>query len=107
MSLIDPGYSYSSNIGTPSQTLNKGSESAPLFDISRTVTLTGTLTNLPSEGCQELNLINNSGASLFFSINSGSVITLPIDTGYTVNAVNNANLVRVSGSGVLSYVVSK
>jgi hypothetical protein len=107
MSLIDPGYSYSSNIGTPSQTLNKGSQSAPLFDISRTVTLTGTLTNLPSEGCQELNLINNSGTSLFFSVNSGSVITLPANAVYPVNAVNNTNLVSVSGSGVLSYVVSK
>lgn len=107
MSLIDPGYSYSSNKGTPSQTLNKGSEYAPLFDISRTVTLTGTLTNLPSEVCQLVTLINNSGSILFLSINSGSVLSIPADSGYTVNSVNNTNLVRVSGSGTLGYVVSK
>ena len=107
MSLIDPGYSYSSNKGTPSQTLNKGSEYAPLFDISRTVTLTGTMTSLPSEACQELTLINSSGASLFFNVNSGSVISVPNNTNYSVNSVNNANLVNVSGSGILGYIVSK
>jgi hypothetical protein len=107
MSLIDPGYSYSSNKGTLDQTLNKGSEYAPLFDISRTVTLTGTLTNLPSEACQLVTLINNSGSVLFLSINSGSVLSIPADAGYTVNSVNNTNLVRVSGSGTLGYVVSK
>jgi hypothetical protein len=107
MSQIDPGYSYSSNKGTPSQTLNKGSESAPLFNISRAVTLTGTMTNLPSEACQELTLINSSGTSLFFNVNSGSVITLPNNANYPINSVSNANLVSVSGSGILGYVISK
>jgi hypothetical protein len=107
MSLIEPGYSYSSNKGTLDQTLNKGSESAPLFDISRTVTLTATMSNLPNEACQVLTLINSLADPLFFNVNSGSVITLPIETGYTVNSVNNANLVSVSGSGTLGYIVSK
>ena len=104
---MDPGYSYSNVTSSIEADLNKSTTSAPLFDISRAVTLTGTLTPLVSEQCQTVTLINSTTSSIFASINSGSVITIPASAGYTFNSAFNTNEISVSGSGTVGYIVSK
>jgi hypothetical protein len=76
------------------------------LDYSRTVTLTGTLTALPSEIAQEVTLINYTANDLNISVKAGATIVIPDKAGITLS-VDNANDIRVSGTGVLSYVVSK
>jgi hypothetical protein len=76
------------------------------LDYSRTVTLTGSLAALSSEVCQEVTLINYTDNDLNISVKLGATIVIPDKAGITLS-VDNANDVRVSGTGVLSYVVSK
>jgi hypothetical protein len=106
-SFVDPGYSYSNVTSSIEADLNKSSIAAPLYDISRTVTLTATLTPLVSEQCQKVTLINSTTSSIFASINSGSVISIPAAAGYTFNSAFNTNEIFVSGSGTVGYIVSK
>lgn len=76
------------------------------LDYSRTVTLSGSLTALASEECKEVTLINYTGADLNISVKLGATIVIPDKAGITLSVLN-ANEVRVSGTGVLSYVISK
>ncbi len=103
---IDPGYTYSNNTGSYETSMGKSSISAPLFDVSNTVTLTSTLTPLSSSVAQIVTLINNTGAAVSASINNGSTISIPNTSGYSFNAFN-ANIIKVAGSGILSYTISK
>lgn len=107
LTLMDPGYSYSNVTSSLESDLNKSSLSAPLYDISRNVTLTGTLTSLPNEKCQVVTLINSTTASIFAAINNGGIIAIPANGGYTFNSAFNTNEISVSGSGTVGYVVSK
>jgi hypothetical protein len=103
---LEPGYTYSSGVATASAADGKTSISAPLFDITRTATATGTLTSLTTEACQGITVINSSGATLFISANSGSAISIAAGSGFSFN-VDNANELRISGSGAIGYTVSK
>ena len=103
---LEPGYTYSSGIATASAADGKTSISAPLFDITRTATATGTLTSLTSEACQGITIINSSAGTLFVSANSGSALSIPASSGFSFN-VDNANELRISGSGVIGYNISK
>jgi len=76
------------------------------LDYSRTVALTGSLAALTSEPVNEVTLINYTGNDLNISVKGGATIVIPDKAGITLS-VNNANEVSVSGTGVLSYVVSK
>ena len=105
---LEPGYTYTT--GTVTGSLGpldvKSSTSAPLVDFSRTVTATGTLTGLPAETCQQVNIINSSLAGLYVLVNSGSAILLPLSAG-AVFSVINTNQIQISGSGAIGYIVSK
>jgi hypothetical protein len=103
---LEPGYTYSSGIATASAADGKTSISAPLFDITRTATATVTLTSLTSEACQGITIINSSAGTLFVSVNSGSALSIPANSGFSFN-VDNANELRRSGSGAIGYNVSK
>lgn len=103
---LEPGYTYSSGIATASAADGKTSVSAPLMDYSRTATASGTLTSLTSEACQGVTIINSSTGTLFVSVNSGSALSIPASSGFSFN-VDNANELRISGSGVIGYNVSK
>jgi hypothetical protein len=76
------------------------------LDYSRTVTLTATLTALASEVCQEVTLVNYTANDLNFSVKAGATVVIPDKAGITLS-VENANEISVSGTGVLSYIVSK
>jgi hypothetical protein len=76
------------------------------FDISRNVTLTGALIPLPAEKCIGLTMVNTTGADVLFSVTNTTSITLPDKTGITIDT-NNTSEVSVSGTGTLSYIVSK
>ena len=102
---LEPGYTYSSGVATASAADGKTSISAPLFDITRTATATGTLTALTAEPCQGVTIVNSSGATLFVSANSGSAISIAAGSGFSFN-VFNANQLRISGSGAIGYTVS-
>jgi hypothetical protein len=102
---LEPGYTYSSGVATASAADGKTSISAPLFDITRTATATGTLTALANDPCQGVTIINSSGATLFVSANSGSSISIPANSGFSFNVFNAAQL-RISGSGTVGYTVS-
>ena len=103
---LEPGYTYSSGVATASAADGKTSISAPLIDYSRTATATGTLTSLTTEACQGITVINSSGATLFISANSGGAISIAAGSGFSFN-VDNANELRISGSGAIGYTVSK
>lgn len=76
------------------------------LDYSRTVALTGSLTPLTSEVVKEVTLINYTNDDLNISVKAGATIVIPDKAGITLS-VENANEISVSGTGVLSYVVSK
>ena len=103
---LEPGYTYSNSVVTASAADGKTSISAPLFDITRTATATGTLTSLPNDPCQGITIINSSGNTLFVSSNSGSAISIPANSGFSFNVFNAAQL-RISGSGTVGYTVSE
>ncbi len=75
-------------------------------DISRNVTLTGTLTPLNTEKCVNVTIINTTGGNVSVSINNTDVDTIPDKSGVTIDVVQTSNI-SVSGSGTLSYIVSK
>jgi len=105
---LEPGYTYSTgNVTGSTGPLDvKSSTSAPLVDFSRTVTATGTLTGLPAESSQQVNIINSSAGILYVSVNSGSAISLPTSTGALFSTINTS-VIRISGSGAIGYIVSK
>jgi hypothetical protein len=103
---LEPGYTYSNSVVTASAADGKTSVSAPLFDITRTATATGTLTALTAEACQGVTIINSSGNTLFVSSNSGSALSIPANSGFSFNIFNTSQL-QISGSGVIGYTVSK
>jgi hypothetical protein len=103
---LEPGYTYSSGVATASAADGKTSISAPLFDFSRTATATVTLTGLPAESSQQVNIINSSAGILYVSVNSGSSISLPASTGALFSVINTS-VIRISGSGEIGYIVSK
>jgi uncharacterized protein YaiE (UPF0345 family) len=103
---LEPGYTYSNSVVTASAADGKTSVSAPLFDISRTATATGTATALPAEACQGVTIINSSGNTLFVSSNSGSALSIPANSGFSFNIFNTSQL-QISGSGAIGYTVSK
>ena len=102
---LEPGYTYSSGVATGSAADGKTSIAAPLFDITRTATATGTLTALASDPCQGVTIINSSGNTLFVSANNGNAISIAANSGFSFN-VFNANQIRISGSGAIGYTVS-
>ena len=103
---LEPGYTYSSGVATASAADGKTSIAAPLFDITRTATATGTLTALANDPCQGVTIINSSGATLFVVANGGSAISIPANSGFSFN-VFNANQLQISGSGAIGYTVSE
>lgn len=105
---LEPGYSYSTGnvTGSTGPLDAKSSVSAPLVDFSRTVTATGTLTSLPAESCEQVNIINSSAGILYVSVNSGSAISLPA-SAITLFSAINTSAIRISGSSAIGYIVSK
>jgi hypothetical protein len=75
-------------------------------DITRTVALTGTLTPLNSESAVYVTIINTTGVNLNVSTNGGASIVIPDKAGLTIDVVDPGTI-SVSGTGTLSYVVSK
>jgi hypothetical protein len=75
-------------------------------DITRSVTLTGTLTPLTSESAVYVTLLNTTGANANVSINGGASIVIPDKSGITLDTVDPGTI-SVSGTGTLSYIVSK
>jgi len=75
-------------------------------DISRNVTLTGALIPLSAEKCIGVTIINTTGANVFFSVNNTASVTLLDKAGVSLD-VSNTEQVSVSGTGTLSYIVSK
>jgi len=75
-------------------------------DISRNVTLTGSLTALTAEKCAYTTIINTTGADVTFSVNNTAPVTLPNKSGVTIDVVQTSDI-SVSGSGTLAYIVSK
>lgn len=75
-------------------------------DITRSVVLTGTLTPLNAEKAVYVTLLNTTGADLNISINGGASIIIPDKAGLTIDVVD-PNTISVSGTGTLSYIVSK
>ena len=75
-------------------------------DITRSVALTGTLTPLTSESAVYVTLINTTGSNVNLSINGGASIVIPDKSGFTIDVVDPITI-SVSGSGTLSYIVSK
>lgn len=102
---LEPGYTYSSGVATGSAADGKTSISAPLFDITRAATATGTLTALPAETCQGVTIMNSTGTPLFVIANGGSVVSIPAYSGFSFN-VFNTNQLQISGSGTIGYTVS-
>jgi hypothetical protein len=103
---LEPGYTYSSGVATGSAADGKTSISAPLFDITRTATATGTATALSAESCQGVTIINSSGNTLFVIANNGGPVSIPANSGFSFN-VFNTNQLQISGSGAIGYTVSK
>jgi uncharacterized protein YaiE (UPF0345 family) len=103
---LEPGYTYSNSVATASAADGKTSISAPLFDITRTATATGTATALTAEACQGVTIINSSGNTLFVIANSGSAVSIPANSGFSFNVFNTSQL-QISGSGAIGYTVSK
>lgn len=85
---------------------------APASDVSRSVVLTGSLVSLPLELCKYVTLMNTTGSSVSFQVNSptsgtsAATISLPTGSGVTIETCETDN-VKVSGSGTLSYIVSQ
>lgn len=75
-------------------------------DISRNVTLTGALIPLPAEKCIQVTIINTTGSDIYFSANNTESIILADKGGVTLD-VSNTEQISVSGTGTLSYIVSK
>jgi hypothetical protein len=81
-------------------------------DVSRSLTLTGSLTALPAECCKFVTLMNTTGSNLSFTVNnatsgvSGATILLPTSAGISIDTSNTSN-VKVSGTGTLYYIVSQ
>jgi hypothetical protein len=75
-------------------------------DISRSVTLTGTLTPLNSESAVYVTVLNTTGVNVNVSVNGGASIVIPDKSGFTIDVVDPATI-SVSGTGTLSYIVSK
>lgn len=75
-------------------------------DITRSVALTGTLTPLTSESAVYVTIINTTGADVNMSINGGASIVIPDKSGITLDTVDPGTI-SVSGTGTLSYIVSK
>ena len=75
-------------------------------DITRTVVLTGALTPLNSESAVYVTIINTTGADVNVSTNGGASIVIPDKAGLTIDVVDPGTI-SVSGTGTLSYVVSK
>ena len=75
-------------------------------DITRSVALTGTLTPLTSESVVYVTIINTTGADVNMSINGGASIVIPDKSGITLDTVDPGTI-SVSGTGTLSYIVSK
>ena len=103
---LEPGYTYSSGVATASAADGKTSIAAPLFDITRTATATGTATALSAESCQGVTIVNSSGNTLFVIANNGGPISIPANSGFSFN-VFNTNQLQISGSGTIGYTVSK
>jgi len=82
------------------ETVRRGS------DKSFNVTLSGALIPLPAEASLSVTLVNTTGNDVSVSINNTVPITLPDKAGVTLEVVN-ANEISVSGSGTLSYIVSR
>ena len=75
-------------------------------DITRTVVLSGTLSPLTSESAVYVTIINTTGVNANISINGGASIVIPDKSGLTIDVVD-PNTISVSGTGTLSYIVSK
>ena len=75
-------------------------------DITRSVALTGTLTPLSSESAVYVTIINTTGADVNMSLNGGASIVIPDKSGITLDTVDPGTI-SVSGTGTLSYIVSK
>lgn len=71
--------------------------------VTKTVTLTPTLTALPFKKCRCVELINNANA-LFFTSHGGDEIEC-VDPSATPVYCRNANEIKVKGTGELSYLV--
>ena len=75
-------------------------------DISRSVVLTGALTPLTSESAVYVTLLNTTGADVNVSVNAGASIVIPDKSGFTIDVIDPGTI-SVSGTGTLSYIVSK
>ena len=75
-------------------------------DITRSVALTGTLTPLTSESAVYVTIINTTGSNVNLSLNGGASIVIPDKSGITLDTVDPGTI-SVSGTGTLSYIVSK
>jgi hypothetical protein len=81
-------------------------------DVSRSITLSGSLTALPSECCRFVTLMNTTGSTVTFTVNnsmsgtSGSSVVLPNNSGVSIDTSNTVN-VKVLGTGTLYYIVSQ
>jgi hypothetical protein len=75
-------------------------------DITRTVVLSGALTPLVSESAVYVTIINTTGSNVNLSVNGGASIIIPDKAGITVDTIDPASI-SVSGTGTLSYIVSK
>lgn len=79
-------------------------------DVTRSVALTPVSTPLPSEKCVYVTIVNTTGGDVFIDVNSATLagvpITLPDKAGITIDTVNTGTI-GVSGTGNLSYIVSK
>lgn len=75
-------------------------------DITRTVELTASLTPLNSEKAVYVTLFNTTGGPIDITINSGDSISIPTSFAITIDVVNTG-VISVTGSGTLSYIVSK
>lgn len=79
-------------------------------DVTRIVALNQASTPLPSEKCVYVTILNTTGADVYIDVNAtanaGVPITLPDQSGITIDVVTT-DVIGVSGSGNLSYIVSK
>lgn len=75
-------------------------------DVSRNVVLNGALIPLTEENCISVTVINTTGSDLNVSVNNTVPVIIPDKAGVTLD-VENTSEVSVSGSGTLSYIVSK
>jgi hypothetical protein len=61
---------------------------------------------LISESAVYVTIINTTGADVNVSTNGGAAIVIPDKAGLTIDVVDPGSI-SVSGTGTLSYVVSK